>query len=218
VTAELLIHLEGPVLAKAVRRELHKSNIHGRAADAKPTESNSQMRKLCVTTIKSTGYAWYGQMSRPSRCSLHQEEFTFGEHPRKPTIRNAWFGSNRETWGGPVMVWAAIAWYSNSVGPLINFHDRISAREYVDRFGNQVQPMIQTLLSRRQCPYSHSWKCSVVVWRAWKWTSTSSLASTITRFEHHWTTLISFRDYSEEQVHTSNISKATWRCSSRRTV
>jgi hypothetical protein len=30
-----------------------------------------------VTTIKP-GYqtTWYGQMSRPSRCSLHQEEFT----------------------------------------------------------------------------------------------------------------------------------------------
>jgi hypothetical protein len=25
-----------------------------------------------------------------SRCSLHQEEFTLGEHSRKPTIRNAW--------------------------------------------------------------------------------------------------------------------------------
>jgi hypothetical protein len=28
-----------------------------------------------------------------------------------------------------------------------------------------------------------------VVWRAWRWTSASSLASAITRFEHHWTTV-----------------------------
>jgi hypothetical protein len=47
VTAELNIHLEGPVYTKTVRRQLHKSNIHGRAATAKPliTESNAQMRK-----------------------------------------------------------------------------------------------------------------------------------------------------------------------------
>jgi hypothetical protein len=31
-----------------------------------------------------------GQMSHPSRCSLHQEEFAFGEQPRMPTIQNAW--------------------------------------------------------------------------------------------------------------------------------
>jgi hypothetical protein len=30
-----------------------------------------------------------------------------------------------------------------------------------------------------------------MVWRAWRWTSTSSMASTITRFEHQWTTVIS---------------------------
>jgi hypothetical protein len=36
--------------------------------------------------------------------------------------------------------------------------------------------------------------CSVMVWRAWRWTSTSSLVSTIIRFEHHWTTLVSFGD------------------------
>jgi hypothetical protein len=33
-----------------------------------------------------------------------------------------------------------------SVGPIISLHDRITAREYVDRLGNQVRPMIQMLL------------------------------------------------------------------------
>jgi hypothetical protein len=33
-----------------------------------------------------------------------------------------------------------------------------------------------------------------MVWRAWRWISTSSLASTITRFGHHWTTLVSSGD------------------------
>jgi predicted transcriptional regulator len=47
VTAELNILLEDPVSTKIVRRELQKSNIHGRAAIAKPliAESNTQMRK-----------------------------------------------------------------------------------------------------------------------------------------------------------------------------
>jgi hypothetical protein len=48
-------------------------------------------------------------------------------------------------WGGSVMVLIAILWYS--VGPIITLHDQITAREYVgiDRLGNQVHPMIQTL-------------------------------------------------------------------------
>jgi hypothetical protein len=41
------------------------------------------------------------------------------------------------------MVWAAMSWYS--VGPIINLHGRITAREYVDRLGNQVHHIIQTL-------------------------------------------------------------------------
>jgi hypothetical protein len=45
--------------------------------------------------------AWYGQMSRLSLCSLHQEEFTFGEHPRKLTIRNAWF----QQWNTGQVLW-----------------------------------------------------------------------------------------------------------------
>jgi transposase len=44
-TAELSMHLEDPLSTKSVRRELHKSSIHGRAAIAKTliTESNTQM-------------------------------------------------------------------------------------------------------------------------------------------------------------------------------
>jgi hypothetical protein len=47
VTTELTIHLEDPVSTKNVRHELHKSNIHGKVAIAKPlvNESNAQMCK-----------------------------------------------------------------------------------------------------------------------------------------------------------------------------
>jgi hypothetical protein len=33
-----------------------------------------------------------------------------------------------------------------------------------------------------------------MVWTAWRWALSSSLASTITRFKQYWTTLVSFGD------------------------
>jgi hypothetical protein len=36
----------------------------------------------------------------------------------------------------------------------------------------------------------------VIIWGAWRWTSTFALTSTITRSEHHLTTLVRFWDYS----------------------
>jgi hypothetical protein len=47
---------------------------------------------------------------------------------------------------GSVMVWAAIPWYS--VGSIITLHGEITAREYVDRLGSQVHPMIQSSFPR----------------------------------------------------------------------
>jgi hypothetical protein len=46
----------------------------------------------------------------------------------------------------PVIALAAMSWFS--VGIIITIHVRITAREYVDRLGNQVHPMIQTLFPR----------------------------------------------------------------------
>jgi hypothetical protein len=47
-----------------------------------------------------------------------------------------------------------------------------TAREYVDRLGNQVHPMSETLFSNNDAvfqddnaPQSHSWNCSVVILR-----------------------------------------------------
>jgi hypothetical protein len=45
--------------------------------------------------------------------------------------------------GGYVTFWAEILWYY--VGLNINFHGQIIAKEYVDRLGNQVHPVTQTL-------------------------------------------------------------------------
>ncbi|PNF29000.1 hypothetical protein B7P43_G14929 [Cryptotermes secundus] len=110
-TAELNIHLED-CLHEAVQHELQKSDIHGKAATAKPliTETNIQMCKRCCHDHKTwTSDKWkrasYGQMSFSSRCSLHQEEFTFGEHPRKPIIRNV---PTVKHWVGSIMVRLAL--------------------------------------------------------------------------------------------------------------
>jgi hypothetical protein len=43
---------------------------------------------------------------------------------------------------GSAMVLAAMSY---SVGPIITLHGQITAREYMDRLGNLVHPMIQTL-------------------------------------------------------------------------
>jgi hypothetical protein len=51
------------------------------------------------------------------------------------------------------MVWACNIVVQYDVGPIIALHDRITAREYVDRLGNQVQPMIQTLFPNKDAVF-----------------------------------------------------------------
>jgi hypothetical protein len=103
---ELNIHWR-PFSTKTVWCKHNKYNINGRAAIAKPliTESNAQMcEQWChnhKTWYQATGYASYGQMNCSSCCSLHQEVFTFREHPRKPTIWNAWF----QQWNTGEVLW-----------------------------------------------------------------------------------------------------------------
>jgi hypothetical protein len=197
---------EDPVSTKNVECELLKSNTHHRAAIAKPliTESNSQMcKQLCQNHKTWTSANWKHVHDMVRWVVLHtlpyiREEFTFGEHPRNPTTQNACLVLTVKRRDGSVMVWAAISWYS--FGPIINLHSRTTAREYVNRLGNQVHPTIQMLFLNNDavfqddCAPSHSWNHSVMVWRAWRWTSTSSLASIIIKSEHHWTTLVNFGD------------------------
>jgi hypothetical protein len=104
VTEELNIHLEYSVSTKTVQHELHRSNIHSRAAITKPLKVMLRCINNGVVTIKpghqTTGNAhviWSDELSPYS--SLLQEQFTLGEHPMKPTIWYARFGSNSETRG-----------------------------------------------------------------------------------------------------------------------
>jgi hypothetical protein len=70
--------------------------------------------------------------------------------------------------GGSVMAWAAIFWYS--VGPIITLRGQITAREYMYRLGNQVNPIIQTLYPNNDAVFQEdnasvhtSWNCLVMV-------------------------------------------------------
>jgi hypothetical protein len=93
------------------------------------------------TTWQTERHVWHGQMSRPSRCSLHYEEFMFGEHPRKPTILNAWF----HQWNMEEVPW----WFEQQYHATIfywyhyYFYGRITVREYVGSLSNQVHLMNQ---------------------------------------------------------------------------
>jgi hypothetical protein len=55
------------------------------------------------------------------------------------------YGSNSETRGRFCDGLDSTVVVQYSVGPILTLHARITAREYVNRLGNQVHPMIQTL-------------------------------------------------------------------------
>jgi hypothetical protein len=63
VTAEFSVHLEDTVSTKTVQQELHKSNIHSRAAIAKPlsTQNNAKRQRDGVMIIKP-GHLLIGNM------------------------------------------------------------------------------------------------------------------------------------------------------------
>jgi hypothetical protein len=60
----------------------------------------------------------------------------------------------QDIWGVSVMVWAAILWCS--VGPIITLHGRSTAKQYVDRLGNQAYLIIQTLFFKNAAAFEYS--------------------------------------------------------------
>jgi hypothetical protein len=128
VRTALNIHLEDPISTKTVRHELHESSIQGRAAIPKPliNESNAQMRKQwCHMTIKPGQ-----QITRNVRMILSDESSftlfpTSGRVYSWRTPKEAYSPEclvpTVKEWGGPVLVWAAISWYSILLVPLLPF-------------------------------------------------------------------------------------------------
>ena len=119
VAAQLSTRLED-LHPQIVRRELHKSNIHGRSAIAKPpiTENNTKRRKGWRDVDKTwTSDDWkYVKWSDELSCTLFP---TSGRTPKEacnpeclvPTVKHG---------GGSVMIWAAISWCSAGLISTLN--------------------------------------------------------------------------------------------------
>jgi hypothetical protein len=117
-------------------------------------------------TTENACVIWSGEST--FTLSLNQGEFTFREHSRKPKIRNAWF----QQWNtGEVLLWFGEQYRGILFGW---YHYDPSWPNYwkgvLERLGNFPTTM---QFSKRRVPHSHSWNCSVKVWRAWRFTSAS---------------------------------------------
>jgi hypothetical protein len=131
-TAELNIHLDDPVSTKTVRRELHKSNIHGRAAIAKHliTESNAQMRKRWCHYHKTwTSDIWKLAHDLVRWVVLHAVPYArksshFWRTPKEAYNPECLVLTVKHR-GGSVMVGAAIWWYSILLVPLLPFMSQL---------------------------------------------------------------------------------------------
>jgi hypothetical protein len=84
-------------------------------------------------------------------------------------------GSNSETWGKLCDGLGSNSMVQNSVGPIITLHGQITAREYMDRLGNQGASHDPDFISKQQCSFprwlcshSHSWNCSVMACKSMK--------------------------------------------------
>ena len=135
MTAELNIHLEDSVSTKTARRELHKPNIHGKAAIVKPliSEDKTKMRKRWCDDHKSwKSYDWkYVTWSDESSFTLYPtSDRDYVWITPKETYNPEFLVPSVKHEGGSVMIWVAISWYF--VGPNITLNDRIIASDYVD--------------------------------------------------------------------------------------
>jgi hypothetical protein len=139
----VIIQLEVSVSTKTVRHELHRFNVHGRAATAKPliTQSNAPMRKRWCHDHKT----W--PTDKPKRV-MWSDKSSSALFLTSGTVDVS--GTPKEAYNPECLAPTAkqgrgcvISWYS--VGPIISFHGRITASEYVNILGNQVHPMIQSL-------------------------------------------------------------------------
>jgi hypothetical protein len=122
-TAKLNIHLEDPV-----RHDMRFTNS---VSTVRLQFLNLWLLKVMLAwvndhvTIMKPGYQTIGNArviwSDESSFTMFATSgnFTFGEHPRKPTIGNAW--SQQWHTGGCVMVCAALSWYGILLVPLLPF-------------------------------------------------------------------------------------------------
>jgi len=140
-TPELNIHLADPV-----RRELHKSNVHGRTAIAKPliTENNAKRRKgwcddhkvwTCddwkyVIWSDESSFTLFPTSGRVYVCRTSKEAYI--PECLVPTVKHG---------GGSVTICASVPWYS--AGPTITLRGGITSSDFVDILFNQVHSVFR---------------------------------------------------------------------------
>jgi hypothetical protein len=88
---------------------------------------------------------------------IRRNLLTFGEHPKKPIIRNAWFQS--EIWKRFCDGLGSCIVVQHFVGTIITLHSRITGREYglrTDWVVSQVNPMSQMLFQNNDVVFQEA--------------------------------------------------------------
>jgi hypothetical protein len=215
------------VSTKTFWHELHKSSIHGRIAIAKAliTEGNARMQwchdhKIWISDNWKQHMIWSDELSFtlfPTAGRVY-----VWKTPKK-AYNMEYLVLTEKHRGDSAMVWAAISLYSILLAPLLPF-------------------MPQVLHGSTWT----GWVIRCIPWSRWYFLAMQSSKTTMPPFtwlelfsrglksmkvyfstfpgQHNhyiWTSMnhsVSFGDQSKEHIPTSNMSKATWRCSSRRIV
>jgi hypothetical protein len=100
--------------------------VHDGVTSIKPgPETTGSARVTSFTLLPASGRVYLGNTQGSLQCGMP--------------------GSNSETRGRFCGGVGSNIVVQYSVGPIVTLHGRITAREYVDRLGNHVRPMIQTL-------------------------------------------------------------------------
>jgi len=91
VTANLNIHPEDPVSSQTVQRELHKSNIHGRAVIVKPlvTENKAKTRERYTAIISFSSLSYDRSKASSKASSPHSaiQSFLFQMRVSSPFLK-----------------------------------------------------------------------------------------------------------------------------------
>lgn len=148
ITSEMNTHLQEGVSVKTIRRELHRANIHGRAAIPKPlvTPCNARKRRNWCNGHKSwTHQQWENVIwSDESSFTLFQTKgrVYVWRTPAEaydvacllPTVKHG---------GGSVMLWGAMS--HHGLGPLVVLHGRVTAKVYTSILADHLHPLVQVL-------------------------------------------------------------------------
>jgi hypothetical protein len=184
----LLIFILKTISTNTVWWELHKSNVHGTAVVAKP-----------LTTDNST-HRWK-RWSHPLHCYQHQAGFIFGHHPRKPIILNAWFqlwNMEPDLWfrqQHQVFCWSCTYSEWSNYCQCLRGHFRAPGASHGSGVVSQQLQFYKMMIR-----HTHSQKGSVLVWGAWRCTTTSSLASTIAQLKYNQISVVSFWEQGKKHL------------------